>query len=355
MARRRGSTEGSIYRRRDGRWVASITVGTDARGRQRRRARYAKTRKEAAEKLRQMQSDTLNGCLGEPSRLKLGIYLERWLEDVSRPRTRATTHAEYQRLVRGHVLPHLAGVSIEKLGPLHLRGLQSLLEQSGVGARTRQAVHRLLHRSLGDAYRLGMLRANPVSAIDAPRVSRREIRMLDPDQTRRLLEFAREDRRLGPLAVILASTGLRIGEALALRWRDVDLGRGTLTVQHTLIEVAGRLSLSEPKTTKSRRQVELPGVALSALRTLRGRRTARPHPTAPLFADVRGGFLRRSNLMRRWWHPLLDRAGLRPASASTPYAMATRPPFSPPEQIRVPWPSAWGIVARASCSTSTAT
>jgi len=313
--KRRGSGEGSIYRRKDGVWVASLTVGTDAQGRQRRRVWYGQTQAEAAEKLARNRARQLDGTLGEPTRLKVGKYLERWKADASDPRTRQTTAATYERLLRLHVEPYLAGVPMAKLGPAHVQGLLAELERQGVGARTRQATHRLLHRAFGDAVRFGLLRANPCTAVDAPRVPRSEPRHFNPEQLRQLLEAAEEDARGGALAVLLVTAGLRVGEALALRWRDVSLREGWVDVAHTLVEVKDaegkiRLSLQEPKTPRSRRRVELPPLAVQALHRHRSHLTARPHPTAPVLADRKGGFLRRSNVLRRTWWPLLERAGL---------------------------------------------
>jgi integrase len=308
-SRRRGTGEGSIYRRNDGLWAASLTIGLDAKGKQRRRVKYARTRKEAAELLARMQVDRIDAPLRDPSRLKLDAYLERWLNDVSRPRTRETTHAEYRRLAR-HVCDHLAGISLEKLAPLHIRSLHSELERSKVGARTRQAVHRLLHRALGDAQRMGMVRINAAALVDAPRVPKREARVLTPEQLRKLLEVSRADETVGALAILLSFTGLRIGEALALQWRHVDLRNGVLQVERSLAEVRGRFIVREPKSARSRRRVEIPEAALEALRVYRGRRGTIPHTASLVFSDSCDGYLRRSNVLRREWHPLLKRAGL---------------------------------------------
>ena len=83
---------------------------------------------------------------------------------------------------------------------------------------------------------------NVAATIDAPRVQRKEIRVLDSEQTRHLLDVAANDSKVGPLVTLLATTGLRIGEALALRWRDVDLRTGTVKVNRTLVEIQVQVS-----------------------------------------------------------------------------------------------------------------
>lgn len=302
--RRRGHGEGTLYRRRGGSWAGAITIGLNANGRQRRKCVYGRTRREVAEKLARLQVARLDGPLAEPGRLRLGEYLNRWHEDVSRPRTRPGTHAEYGRLVR-HIVRHVGNVQLGRFGPLHVKGLLEALEREEVGSRTRQSIHRMLHCALHDAQRMGLLRANSCDAVDAPRHTKREIQVLDADQTRRLLEAAAEDERIGALVTVLATTGLRLGEALALRWRDVDFQAGTVQVERTL---TAQLTFAEPKTPRSRRRVGLPQRTLTLLRAHRARLRGVPHPNTLVFTDSAGGPWRKSNLIRRHWHPLLRRA-----------------------------------------------
>ena len=307
MARRYG--EGSIYRRADGRWAAALVTGTCANGKPRRRTVYGHSRREVADKLARLQVDRLDGNLTEPSKLRLGEYLTRWLDSVSRPRTRPTTHAEYKRLVC-HVQKHASRIVLSKLSPMHIEALQSELERTRVGARTRQAIHRVLRNALGDAVRLGLVRVNVAASIDTPRVPRKEIRVLDGEQTRHLLDVAVNDSKIGALVTLLSTTGLRIGEALALRWLDVDLRTGTIKVNRTLVEIDGKFSFQEPKSKASRRKVGIPQETVDALRALRSKIRGVPHPERLVFTDRRCGPLRRSNLIRRDWHPLLKLAEL---------------------------------------------
>lgn len=314
---RRGHGEGTIRRRPDGRWEARVTVGLDEHGKQRRRSVYGRTRAEVAEKLARAQGDVLDGISAEPGRLRVGSYLDAWLDSVSRPRTRARTHVEYQRLA-GHVRRHLARVPLAKLSPLHLETLQTALEREKIGARTRQAVHRLVHLALRDAQRRGLVRVNVADVVTAPRAPREPVRVLDSGELSRLLEAA-AGRRIRPLAVLLASTGLRIGEALALRWRDVELRDLRVRVERSQVELTtkdsegkktSRILFTEPKSAASRRVVGIPRSAAAALEALRSSLPATPHPSRLVFTDSRGGPWRRSNLLRREWHPLLEAAGL---------------------------------------------
>src|SRR5438045_9668671 len=113
MARHRSHGEGSIYQRKDGRWVAAISTGG------RRRELYGKTRREVAEKLAGLQQDAQAGRLVEASRQSLDDYLTTWL-DVVQPQLRPSTWASYEELLRLHVRPTLGGVRLQALRPMHL-------------------------------------------------------------------------------------------------------------------------------------------------------------------------------------------------------------------------------------------
>jgi integrase len=147
--------------------------------------------------------------------------------------------------------------------------------------------------------------------VTPPRAPRPEIRPFTSDQVRKLLETAGGDR-FHALYVLAVTTRMRQGELLGLQWEDVDLQRSALQVRHQLHELDGRLWLGEPKTAKARRSIDLPAIAVDALRTHRERMLAEGYPHGWVFCDTAGGPIRKSNLIRRSFHPLLRRAGLSP-------------------------------------------
>ena len=133
--------------------------------------------------------------------------------------------------------------------------------------------------------------------------------MLDREELATLLDKA-QGSSIEALVVLLAGTGLRIGEALGLRWRDLALREGRARIVRAQVENAGEILFREPKTAHSRRTLRLPAIVVDALLRHRGRSSATPHGERLVFTNRRGGPMRRSNLMRREWHPLLERAGL---------------------------------------------
>lgn len=307
--KRRGNGEGSIYRRSDGKWCATLTVGYDANGKRRRRYVYGRTKADVLSKLDALRSNTRAGIAVEPSRVTIGEYAESWVETVAKQRVRPTTLANYKRLVKLHVIPHIGGLRLDRLAPLHLQSWQAALEQAGVSPSQRHAAYVLLKTVLSQALRLGLIARNPLDAIDRPRISRKELQILAPAEVRQLLEAA-EGHRLKPLLVLAVATGARQGELFGLQWRDVDLETGVLTIQRTLVEVSGHIEFGEPKTKRSRRRVDLPRYAVEALRAYRSKQPATPHPATLIFTDTLGHPLRRSNFTRRVWHKLLEKSNL---------------------------------------------
>ena len=307
--RRRGQGEGSIYKRADGHWTASVQVAVDENGKRHRRTVYGRTRAEVVAKLDDLRSRVAEGVVADPGRLTVGGFFAQWLRDTARLRLRPSTHSLYSDLVRLHIGPRLGGVLLKALQPAHVTALLSAMERDGKAPRLRQMVYTLLHSALRDAVKTGLLARNPAAAVDRPRVPRKEIRALDPAQVRTLLDQARGDS-LEALYVLAVASGLRLGELLGLQWGDLDLDAGVLHVQRTLVEAAhtGALTLAEPKTARSRRRVDLPAFAVAALRAHRTRLGAVPHRERLVFTDRRGGPLRRSNLHRRSFKPLLRRA-----------------------------------------------
>jgi integrase len=161
-----------------------------------------------------------------------------------------------------------------------------------------------------------MVPRNPADAVKAPRPTPEEMRPLSPDEAHKLVEAAHGDR-LEALYILALQTGMRQGELLALKWEDVDLNRGMVHVRRTLVRSRGRFSLGEPKTKKSRRPVNLTSAAVEALKTHLGRQLEDIQRLGDLYRDDGlvftsgvGTLINPSNLRRRSFEPLLQRAGL---------------------------------------------
>ncbi len=311
MRKRRGRGEGGVYQRADGQWCASLATGYDETGRRRRRVVYGSTKAAALEKLANLHTDSVLGCLVAPQRVTLKEFLERWLAEVAKPAVRPRTYQIYDWVIRKHIIHRIGGTPLQKLTAIHLQRLFTLMQNDRVSARTQQIVFTPLRRALRQAVWWGLLRHNPCDGVERPRAPRPHFTVLNVEQVASFLKAAKTDR-LHALYVLAVTTGLRQGELLGLQWSDIDLNAAMLSVNHILEEATtkGTPRLAEPKTAKSRRRVELPKIAVAALRKHRRRMLAKGHVGGHVFCDTDGGPIRKSNLTRRSFKPLLSRADL---------------------------------------------
>jgi integrase len=308
--RRRGYGEGSIHKRPDGTWRATISVGYGASGKRKRKDVYGKTKKEVQDELAKLQNSKLHGTLVAPSRLTVAQFVDQWLEDVARVTVKSTTHANYKGIIKNHINKHIGGIVLQRLEPQHVQSMYSTMEKDKASAETRRLVHVVLRRSLKQALKWGLVLRNVCDAVDPPRISRRDIHPLSPEQVGDLLASAQGDRleALYPTAV---GTGLRLGELFGLQWVNVDLVGRSISVRHTLTELNGILTLTEPKSAKGKRLVELPQRVVNALHEHRKRMLAEGFGSVPwVFCNLHGGPLRRSHFHSEHYKPLLERAGL---------------------------------------------
>jgi integrase len=314
LSKKRGNGEGSIHRRKDGSWCAQYTVYT-AKGRK-RKTLYGKTRAEVAAKLAKALSDRDSGHTLDISDLRLGEYLERWLLDSVRDSVRTTTYESYIKIVRNYIIPTLGREKLKALTPAHIRGLYRDKMDSGLSPRTVQHIHVTLHKALKQAVSDGLIPRNVTEAVKAPQVRRQEVKPLASEQTKSLLKAACGDR-FEALYVLAVSAGLRQGELLGLKWDDLDLERGVLQVQRTLVQTKEGLAFNAPKTAKGKRSVQLTKAALEALRAHRSRQLEEKSRLVGLWQDSglvfcsqTGTPLDRNNLVVRSFKPLLKQTGL---------------------------------------------
>jgi integrase len=310
MARaRRGRGEGSISQRDDGRWEGKLSLGYDAQGKRIRKTLYGKTKTEVQEKLEKLKQDPTTGLPPDIEKLTVATYMTRWLEDTARPTIDEGTYASYESLIRLHIVPEIGHLRLNKLAPIHLQQLYSR-KLEDLSPRTVQIIHAILHRALKQAHRWDMVPQNVAAAVDRPKAPKKEMQFLTPEQVERFWEVAEQDR-LYALYVLAATTGMRQGELLGLQWSDIDLAQATLSVQRTLKNVRGTMSVGEPKTAAGRRTITLPEFAVQALREHRKRMLAEGLTASPwVFCDTQGGPIQKRNLVRRSFKPLLKEAEL---------------------------------------------
>jgi integrase len=311
--KKKANGEGSIYQRKtsDSRWVGQYT---DKQGKT--RYVYGKTQKEVRIKLTKVLADRDSGLIFDACNLALGQYLDRWLEDSVRHSVKPTTYESYSQLVRNHITPALGGKKLKDLTPDHVRRFRSFELEKGLSTRTAQYLLFLLRKALQQAVEDGLLPRNVAQGVKVKQTQKDEVQYLTREEAKALLSAARGDR-LEALYVLAINTGLRQGELLGLKWEDIDLDAGTLSVRRTLSRTKDGPRFTEPKTAKSRRSVKL---TAPAVKGLKHHRAAQDEERARLgslweenglvFRSTTSTPLRRYNLVPRSFKPLLERAGL---------------------------------------------
>jgi integrase len=289
--RKRGRGEGSIYRRKDGRWVGQYDVDG------KRRYIYGKTRKEVASKLTKAMAERDAGMVFDALSLSVGNYLDRWL-DSRRDTLRRRTWVRYEEIVRLHLKPSLGNTKLDKVSALQIQSLYRAKLEEGLSPRTVQIIHATLYKALKQAVKWTLLSRNIVDSVDPPRVPKGEIRPLSEEQVKKLLETAQGDK-LEALYILAVHTGMRSGEILGLRWQDVDLQSGTVQVRRSVF--GGRTEA--PKSANGNRSIRLTETSIRALQH---------HERASewVFSTSVGTPISVHNLHNRSWKPLLARAGL---------------------------------------------
>jgi integrase len=258
-----------------------MTVGYGPDGKQDRKYFYGKTRAEAQTKLTNALVEAGRGIApSNNDRQTVGQFLARWLKDCVKPSVRPSTYARSEQAVRLHLEPKLGRIRLLDLSPAHVQKLMNEKLDEGLSARSVQILHAVLRAALNRAVLWGEVHRNVARLVPPPRSESKPVEPLGPDEARKFLE-AVEGHRLQALFVLAISTGLRQGEILGLRWQDVDLEEGVLSVRYTLGRHDGQYCLVEPKTPQSRRTIALPEIALEALKAHRTRQLLEREEVGP--------------------------------------------------------------------------
>jgi integrase len=204
-------------------------------------------------------------------------------------------------------------VRLTLLSALHVQNMMNTMEKNEVSTAMRRHVLVTLRAALSFATKMNLIAANAASFVPLPAKNRHQSEGLTPEQIGAFIEAAKGDR-LYALYLLAIDAGLRQDELLSLYWRDLDLERGTVRINKALEEVSGQLRIKAPKTKSSKRTVKLSAATVEALDVHRMAMLAEGHwtPDAPVFCGSRRGqWLRKSDIYRHSFAPILERAGLK--------------------------------------------
>lgn len=271
---RRAHGEGSIYRRKDGHWVASLRYDDPITGERSRSTFYGRTKTEVRGKLKAAIERLDAGAPVRDSAATVGAWLAQWRETTLAASSRAeSTRNTYETLSKKHLEPAPFGtLTFERLRPSDVDRLILTMREQKLSDSTIRQVYTILRQALSDAVRDGLVARNVAEAVKRPAVATKEARCLTAAEVTRLLKAAGSSRYHALLSFI-AGTGVRKGEALATTWDDLDLDRGLYRVPGT-------------KTEKSKRTLPLSPALVSMLKRHRKTQAAERLRAANIWTET---------------------------------------------------------------------
>ena len=278
MAKRKNG-EGTIRLRKDGRWEGRVVIGYDEKGNPRTKNVLAKTKAECAEKLEALKEQ----CGRTSDRLKpempFGDWLDFWYQNFSKPKIRATTQSSYENRIYTHITPEIGKIPLCKLTQNDLQqfysrlkksGRKRLVEKHGEGLSDRmvRSCHTTCRTALEKAVVEGLITSNPAIGCKLPPKKSREMQVLTQAEILRFLTRAKEEGYY-EMFLLELTTGMRRGEIIGLKWRDLNLQTGELHISRQVIKSGNKSSVSAPKTKSSIRTILLPPDMIEILAELK--------------------------------------------------------------------------------------
>jgi len=330
QTRRRTHGTGSLFHDATrGRWRGEIRITADDGSTKitsvTLRAPNTAAGRRAAEKTldeRKRQIAANRGQVRKTPAITVAAYLEEWsattlaISETTGAR-RPSTVALHRWAVTKHLAPRFGKAKLARIGKADIDRVVAELLLSGLKPNSVRLIRATLGVALGDAVRAGIIDRNPVDLAERLIVAGSAIvdDVLSADEATRVLAAARGDR-LEALGAVLLGTGVRRGEALALRWSDVDLAAGTIRVERTLQRLNGRLTIGPPKTRSSIRTISIPKFVVEALERHAITQGEEQRALGADWAD--GDLVFTTNIgtpvdprnCQRWWDRMCKRAGV---------------------------------------------
>lgn len=257
--------EGSIVRRKDGRWQGSACVGRDNDGKLIRKYFYGKTRKEVsaqvADVIKSVRNDTYILADDNPT---VALWLDDWLYTYKRNSIKATTFDQYKNLTSKHIIPYIGDIKLVSLKTDHLQKIINDMHSKGLSRRTIELVKIILHGAFKQAVRNKLMYENVAENVVLPKKEIKDMELPTIEEQQLVIE-ALQDSYIGRALIFASYTGLRRGELLALEWSDFDEEERTLSISKNLSRVntykeegnKTELVVTTPKSAKSRRVIPL--------------------------------------------------------------------------------------------------
>ena len=317
MAKKRANGDGSIRKRKDGRWEGRYVVGHDPiTGKMISRNVLGKTQAEVKEKLRTAIENSKRLDYTQTGKYTVGQWMDEWFEAYAKVKVRPSSHQTYKGYIENHIKPNIGDIPIEKLTSLQLQKFYRLLltegripriesekQPRGLSAKTVRNINQVISSAMDMAVRHKLILSNPTEGCELPKVEHREMKTLPAEQ---LGAFLREAKESGvyELYYMDLATGLRRGELLGLKWEDIDLQNGIIHVRRQVARVDGEVKELPLKTKNSYRNISISQDAVAMLTEMEAHRSS-----DYVFPSSTGGPISPDSV-NNMLHRVLKRAGL---------------------------------------------
>ena len=318
MAKKRANGEGSIRKRKDGRWEGRYTAGHDpATGKTIYKNVLGKTQTEVKEKLKRAIEDSAKLDMSKVGQYTVGQWMDVWFENYAKIKVRPSSHQTYRGYIENHIKPNIGSIPLNKLTSLELQKLykkllgngrveriESKKQPKGLSAKTVRNINQIICSALNLAIEQRLILTNPADACALPKLEHREMKTLPTEQ---LTSFLREAKESGVFEMyyIELATGLRRGELLGLKWSDIDLEHGSLRVQRQIARIDGEIVEGPLKTKNAYRTLPLSADAIDVLKT----QEKKCGNSQYVFPSPTGGPISPDSVLHML-HRVLKRAGL---------------------------------------------
>ena len=270
MAKRRANGEGSIRKRKDGRWEGRFTAAYDSEtGKQIFKNVLGKTQAEVKEKLKKAMEEGQGLDVIRSGQYTVAGWMRLWFETYSKPSLREASAENYRNYIENHIIPHIGEIKLNKLTSLDIQRMYNETKTSGrvqrykdmkdlsVSNRLVRGMHMVLHGCLDQAMREGLLTKNPTNDCKISKLEKKEMKIIPPEQVGAYLKEA-ENHGVLPMFYLELTSGLWRGELLALLWNDLDIKNRSISVSKQVNAFKGELKVSRPKTENSIRTIVIP-------------------------------------------------------------------------------------------------
>lgn len=301
---RRSEGEGSIGKRKDGTYYGAIRLEG------KRRWVYGETRKEVADRLKELRKKHEAGADLDGGNLKLSVYLDTWLAEVVSRRNKARTCMGYQQIVDQHLKPNLGQLQLSALRPDRVQEFINELSNQGKSPRTVRNVRAVLRRALNQAIRWRYITINAAALVEIPRIEHYQVYPLTKEEARTFLDSIR-GHHLEVLYLLALLLGLRQGELLGLLLDSFDFNKGVVQIDGALQSVKGQLVRHTTKTKSSRRVLPLPPSIIPLVKAHIAHQQAQFPASSYIFTSTTGGPLSPFTVIPQF-KALLKKAGIRP-------------------------------------------